>query len=143
MYAKILKAAQIAVGALVLASAFTLPAAAKVHHGKAHARGMHKHHHHFYGRPLTVSGRRPRQYVVVAPDPYHGPAALITGPNAAVATVVSVPFRAAAMVFPPYGNPGMNPLVLIGAPIHIAGEIAEFPFYVVGSVFGAPPNLVY
>ena len=141
MYTRILKAAQIVAGAaVVVATVFTLPAAAAVHHGKAH----HKHHHHrAYDRPLTVSGRRYHQVIVAAPDPYHGPAAIITGPNAVAATVISLPFRAAAVVFPPYGDPGVNPLVLIGAPIHIAGEIAEFPSYAVGTVFGAPPHIFY
>ncbi|MHB8885309.1 MAG: hypothetical protein ACYC5H_09510 [Methylovirgula sp.] len=142
MHARILKAAQIAAGAaLVLATAFTLPAAAEVtHHGKAHHH-HHWHHHHY--RPLTVSGRRHHEFIVAAPDPYHGPAAIVTGPNAVAATIVSLPFRAASVVFPPYGNPAVNPLVLIGAPIHFAGEVAEFPFYVVGSAFGAPPHIMY
>jgi len=81
--------------------------------------------------------------VAAAPDPFHGPAAVVTAPNAAAATVVSLPFRAAGYVFPAYGNPGANPLVLVGAPIHAAGMIAEFPFYVIGSAFGAPPNVMY
>ena len=141
MHVRILKAAQIAAGAtLVLATAFTLPAAATVHHGKAQ---WHRRHHHAYDRPLTVRGRRHHEFIVAAPDPYHGPAAIVTGPNAVAATIVSLPFRAAAVVFPPYGNPGANPLVLIGAPIHVAGMIAELPFYAVGSAFGAPPQIVY
>jgi hypothetical protein len=44
-------------------------------------------------------------------------------------------------VFPAYGNPSANPLVLVGAPVHVAGQFAQFPFYVVGSAFGAPPIL--
>ena len=141
MHAKILKAAQIAVGAaLVLTTAMAMPAAAKTHH---HSKHWRRHHHRLNDRPLTVSGRRHHEFIVAAPNPYNGPAAIVTAPNAFAAEVVSLPFRAAAVVFPPVGNPAVNPLVLIGAPIHFAGEVAEFPFYVVGSAFGAPPRIFY
>ncbi len=139
MQMKTLKLVQIVASAVVLTTAFGLPAAAKEH---GHGHKMHRHYHHAYDRPLTVSKHR-HPAPVVAADPFHGPAAIITGPNAIVATVVSLPFRAAEVVFPPVGNPAINPLVLVGAPVHLAGEIAQFPFYVVGSVFGAPPRIFY
>lgn len=134
MQPTISKLARIAAGAGVLAVAFSfsLPAAAETHHA------MHRHHHLAYGRPLTVTKRH--HEMVMAPDPFHGPAAIVTAPNAVAATIVSLPFRAAALIFPAYGNPATNPLVLIGAPVHAAGYVAEFPFFVVGSAFGAPPN---
>lgn len=120
-------------------AAFTLPAAAHSYHHRHHHH--HHHHHHYYhssARPLTVRGHH--QVAVVRPDPFHGPAAIITGPNDVAATIVGLPFHALNTVFPYAGN---SPLVLIGAPIHAAGEIAAFPFYVVGSAFGAPPVYVY
>jgi hypothetical protein len=40
-------------------------------------------------------------------------------------------------VFPPRAN---DPRVLIGAPVYVAGEIAELPFAAVNSVFGVPPT---
>jgi hypothetical protein len=130
------KFATIALGAGVLATAFSfsLPAAAATH------RTMHRHHHHLaYGRPLTVTKRH--HEMAAAPDPFHGPAAIVTAPNAVAATVVSLPFRAAALVFPPYGNPAADPLVLIGGPIHAIGYVVGIPFFIVGSAFGAPPNV--
>ncbi|MGC2140311.1 MAG: hypothetical protein WA620_01885 [Methylovirgula sp.] len=134
MQPTISKLARISLGAGVLATAlsFSLPAAAETHH-------THRHHHFAYGRPLTVTKRH--REAVMAPDPFHGPAAIITAPNAVAATVVSLPFRAAALVFPPYGNPAADPLVLIGAPLHAVGYIVEIPFFIVGSAFGAPPNV--
>lgn len=142
MQPRISKLAQIAAGTAVLAMAFSLPAAANEHYG--HWRRMHHHHYsQSFERPLTVSKHRQREPIVATPDPFHGPGAIITGPNAIAATIVSLPFRVVGAVFPPYGNPAANPLVLIGAPVHVAGEIAEFPFYVVGSAFGAPPYVVY
>jgi hypothetical protein len=137
MQSRISRLAQIAASTAVFATAFTLPAAAEYHH-----RHWHRHHEAF-DRPFTVSKHHNREAIVAAPNPYYGPAAIITAPNAVAATIVSLPFRAAAVVFPPYGNPGVNPLVLVGAPVHAAGYVAEFPFYVVGSAFGAPPNIVY
>lgn len=141
MQSGISKFAQIATGTAVLAMAFSLPAAANEHYG--HWRRHHHHYSQSYDRPLTVSKHRLREPVIATPDPFHGPAAIVTGPNAIAATIVSLPFRVAGAVFPAYGNPGVNPLVLVGAPIHAAGQVAEFPFYVVGSAFGAPPYVVY
>jgi hypothetical protein len=132
----IFKFAALAGSMALLTASFTLPAAAHEYH-------HHRYHHHYRSaqRPLTV--RRHHVVAVARPDPFHGPAAIITGPNEIAATIVSLPFRAVNMVFPPYGNPAVNPLVLIGAPVHAAGQVAELPFYVVGSAFGAPPVYVY
>jgi hypothetical protein len=144
MQVKILKLAQIGAGVGVLAMAFASPAAAKTHYTHAHWRTAYRYHHRsFDDRPLTVTSRRQREPIIAAPDPFRGPGAIVTGPNAVAATLVSLPFRAAAVVFPPYGDPADNPLVLVGAPVRVAGQIAELPFWVVGSAFGAPPNLVY
>lgn len=140
MQTRISKLSRIVVGTALLSMAFALPAAAHEHYGR-----WHRVHHHYYSRaydrPLTVSKYRNREYA--APDPFRGPAAIITGPVAVAATIVSLPFRVAGAVFPPYGNPAVNPLVIVGAPVHAAGQVAEFPFYVVGSAFGAPPPVVY
>jgi hypothetical protein len=40
-------------------------------------------------------------------------------------------------VFPPRAN---DPHVLIGAPVYVAGEIAEFPIVAVNSIFGVQPT---
>jgi hypothetical protein len=134
----VLKLTLIATSALV-AAVFALPAVAEVH-AKHH---WHHHHHsalYYNDRPLTVTGHRHRE-PIVAVDPYNGPAAIVTGPNAVAATIVGLPFRVAGSLFP---YDGSSPLVVIGAPIHLAGQIAEAPFYAVGSVFGAPPpNGIY
>jgi hypothetical protein len=119
----------------VFAATLSLPAVAETHHWRA------THHHQVSYRPLTVTKRREHEAIVARPDPFHGPAAIVTAPNAIAATIVSLPFRAAALVFPPYGDPARNPLILIGAPVHAAGYVAEFPFFVVGSAFGAAPHV--
>jgi hypothetical protein len=119
----------------VFAAMLSLPAVAETHHWRA------RHHQQASYPPLTVTKRHEREAIVARPDPFHGPAAIVTAPNAAVATIVSLPFRAAALVFPPYGDPARNPLILIGGPVHAAGYVAEFPFFVVGSAFGAAPNV--
>lgn len=145
MQSKFVKLAGVAAGVAFVAAAFSLPANAHdLYRGYRH---HHYHHysyygrsHSYYGRPLTVTSRHVYAPVVAGPNPYYGPGAIVTAPNAAAATVVSLPFRAVNTIFPPYGN---TPLVLIGAPVHAAAMIAEFPFYVVGSAFGAPPNVVY
>lgn len=129
MHSKVWKLAHIAVGPLAVAM-FALPAAADVYH--------HRHHHFHHvvydnDRPLTVHGHS----MVAEPDPYHnGSASIVTAPNAVAATVVGLPFRVAGSLFPYQGD---TPLVVVGVPIHAAGTVAEFPFYVVGSAFGAPP----
>jgi hypothetical protein len=134
MQSRIAKIAQI-VTMTGFAAALSLPAAAETHHWRA------RHHQQALDRPLTITKRHAREAIVARPDPFHGPAAIVTAPNAVAATIVSLPFRAAAVVFPPYGDPARNPLILIGAPVHAAGYVAEFPFFVVGSAFGAAPNV--
>jgi hypothetical protein len=138
MQTRILKVAQVAVSVAVFATAFALPATAGDHSGD---RRWHRHHNHFAAadRPLTVRSRY-REPVLVSPDPYNGPAAIITAPVAFAGAVVGVPFRVIGTVFPAHGDPRINPLVLVGAPIHVAGQFAQFPFYVVDSAFGTPPN---
>jgi hypothetical protein len=134
MQSEITRIAQIAT-VTVFAAALSLPAVAETHHWRA------RHHHQVSYPPLTITKRREREAMVAQPDPFHGPAAIVTAPNAVAATIVSLPFRAAAFVFPPYGDPAKNPLILVGAPVHAAGYVAEFPFFVVGSAFGAAPNV--
>jgi hypothetical protein len=109
------------------------------------------HHHHHYRaayneRPLTVTKHHHHYYatpVAAAPDPWHGPAPVVTGPNYVAASIVGLPFRAVNSIFPAYGDPGTNPLILVGAPVHVLAQVVEFPFYVVGSAFGAPPPITY
>lgn len=134
---------------LKLAVGFSATAAAALYGASAVQAHEYRHHHHHYraaydDRPLTVT-KHHRYYapVAAAPDPWHGPAPIITGPNYIAATAVSLPFRAVNTVFPPYGDPATNPLVFIGAPVHVIAQAAEFPFYVVGSAFGAPPPVAY
>jgi hypothetical protein len=126
------KLTQIVASVAVLAVASTLPAAAKYQHGR-----MHRPHH---ARVIDVSRHAAREPVVASPDPFRGPAAIITGPVAIGSAIVSVPFRAAAAIFPTRGDPGANPLVLVGAPVHVAGQFVQLPFTAVGSAFGAPPD---
>jgi hypothetical protein len=129
------KLAAVATGLAISAVAFTLPVTAAEH--GSHWR-KHRHHHAAVDRPLTVRGRAPEP-VVAGPDPYNnGPATIVTAPVAAGGTIVGLPFRAAATVFPPYGDPITNPLVLIGAPIHVVGQFLQFPFYIVNTAFGVP-----
>ncbi len=143
MQSRILKLTQIAASTAVLATIFSLPATANDQYREGPWRKMHHHYHRSFDRPLTVTSRQHREPIFAAPDPFRGPAAIITAPNAIAATIVSLPFRGVGTVFPAYGNPAINPLVIVGAPVHVAGQIAEFPFYVVGSAFGAPPIVVY
>ena len=52
---------------------------------------------------------------------------------------VAAPVQAPA--YDPFGgDPGANPLVLIGAPVYLAGQLAQLPFYAVGRLFGANPG---
>jgi hypothetical protein len=137
MQSKQVKFAQIAMGVMALATVFALPAAAEAHHPRWH---HHWHQRYAYDRPLTVHGHRHPVVVAAPPDPYSGPNVIVTGPNAVAATIVSLPFRAVNSIFPPTGD---TPLVVIGAPAYAAAHVAEFPFYVVGTAFGAPPNVAY
>jgi len=138
MQVSTLKLTLLTASAAVFAAAFTFPAIAKDRYGRIH----HGHHRHM-DRPLTVTKRLHQGPVVATPDPFRGPAAIITAPVAVGSAIVSVPFRMAASLFPPQGDPGSNPLVLIGAPVHVVGQIVQLPFYAVGSAFGAPPAYTY
>lgn len=140
MQSNISKLAQVAASVAVLAAALTLPAAAAVQNGDHHRRSLHRIHHGIAARPLTVTRRYYREPVVAAPDPFHGPAAIITAPVTIAGMIVGLPFRMVGAVFPAQGNPAANPLVFVGAPVHVAGQIAQFPFYAVDTAFGVPPN---
>jgi len=139
---RISKAAQVAASVAVFAAAFALPAVAAEHHNGAHWRRGHHHSHYAANdRPLTVRSRHSEPVVVASPDPYNnGPASIVTAPVAFAGTAVGLPFRAVGTVFPAHGDPAVNPLVLVGAPVHVAGQFLQFPFYVVDSAFGTPPH---
>jgi hypothetical protein len=124
---------QIMASVAVCAAASALPAAAAVRHGNVHRASLHRIHHRIAARPLTIR----RERVVAAPDPFHGPAAIITAPVALAGMIVGLPFQAIEAVFPPAAN---DPRVLVGAPVHVAGRLAQLPFYAVDSAFGVPPN---
>jgi hypothetical protein len=138
MQTKISKLVQVAASAAIFAGALALPAAAQAQ-SRHHHRAVHHAHyrhaaHHRYAHPLTVR----RQYTrapVVAADPFHGPAAIITGPVALAGMIVSLPFRAVGAIFPPTAN---DPRVIVGAPVYAAGQLAQLPFYAVNSAFGVP-----
>ena len=83
-----------------------------------------------------MRARADRQSVAVAPDPFHGPAPIITAPVAIAGTIVSLPFRLVETVFPPSAN---DPRALVGAPVYAAQQIAEFPFVAVNTAFGVQP----
>jgi len=124
------KLTSVAASVAILAAVSTLPAAAAVRHGHAH-----RTHRHVAAHALTV--HRAPVAVATAPDPYTGPAAIITAPVAAAGFIVGLPFRAIGALFPPNAN---DPRIIVGAPVYVAGRIAQFPFYAIDSVFGAPPN---
>jgi hypothetical protein len=131
---------QIAAGVAIIGAVFAMPAAAATRHRRVHRRIVHVVHRpserlrleETAAPPLTVT----RQYY--RPDPFHGPAAIITAPITLAGMIVSLPFRAIGAVFPAHGDPAANPLVFVGAPVHFAGEIAGAPFYAVDSAFGVP-----
>jgi hypothetical protein len=143
MQTKTTKFVQVAASVAVLAAAFALPGTAEArsrHHHRAmhhaHYRYVHHHHRAYAAHPLTVRRRYYREPVVAA-DPFHGPAAIITAPVAIAGMIVSLPFRAVAAVFPPRAN---DPRVIVGAPVYAAGQLAQLPFYAVNSAFGVPPS---
>ncbi len=127
-------------GVTLLAGMYSLPAAADVQNSGIHHRTVHRTHHPAGGNDLIVRKRAYREPVAVAPDPFHGPAAIITAPVAIAGTIVSLPFRFVETVFPPNVN---DPRVLIGAPVYAAGQIAELPFVAVNSAFGVQPTYYY
>jgi hypothetical protein len=122
-------------GAALLAGTYSLPAAADDQSSYIHHRIVRRTHPRVGANDVYV--RRRAEPVAVAPDAFHGPAAIITAPVAIAGTIVSLPFRLVEAVFPPRAN---DPRVLIGAPVYVAGEIAELPFAAVNSVFGVPPT---
>jgi hypothetical protein len=137
MQIHISKLAQAFVGAALIAGASSLPAVAAVKYGDVHHRIAHRRHHRVDSSDITVRKSAPREAVAAAHDAFHGPAAIITAPVEMAGTLVSLPFRAVEVMFPPRSN---DPRVLIGAPVHFAGQIAEFPFYAFNGAFGVRPT---
>ena len=136
MQIRISKLAQAVAGVALLAGAYSLPAAADVQHRYIRHRIAHRIIHHPTGAgDVTVRTPAYREPVAAAPDAFSGPAVVITAPVATAGTVVSWPFRAVEVVFPPRAN---DPRVVVGAPVHLAGQIAEVPFSVVNGAFGVP-----
>jgi hypothetical protein len=39
-------------------------------------------------------------------------------------------------LFPPTAN---DPRIVVGAPVHFVGQAVQYPFYAVGTAFGAAP----
>src|SRR5271168_4599673 len=130
------KLTQAVAGAALLAGV-SLPAAAAVEHRDIHHRIAHRTHHPVDSNDITVRARAYREPVAAAPDAFHGPAAIITAPVEIAGTIVSLPFRAVEVVFPPRTN---DPRVLVGAPVHFAGQIAEFPFFAFNGALGVQPT---
>jgi hypothetical protein len=121
-------------GVVLVAGAYSLPAAAAEQY-PYHHRVWHRIHHPAGNGDIVVRTGAHREPVAAAPDAFHGPAAIITAPVAIAGTIVSLPFRFVEAIFPWHAN---DPRMVIGAPVHFAGQIAEFPFYAVNSAFGAP-----
>ncbi len=98
-------------------------------------------------RPLVVRRRAvplaPAVIEVPAPVVNTGPGTIVTGPLGFGSNVVGLPFRALAGVFPATGDPAVNPLVLIGAPLHAVGDIVQVPFRIVGAPFGGTTIATY
>jgi hypothetical protein len=135
MQIRISKLTQAVAGAALLAGAYSVPAAAEVEHHDAHHRTAHRSHHYVANHDITVRPRPHHEAVAAAPDPFHGPAAIVTAPVAIAGTLVSLPFRVVEAVFPSTSN---DPRMIVGEPVHLAGQIAGFPFFVVNSAFGVP-----
>jgi hypothetical protein len=134
MQIHISKLAQALVGVALVAGASSLPAAAAAQYGDVHHRTVHRTYHRVDSSDVTVKKSAP---VAAAPDAFHGPAAIITAPVEMAGTLVSLPFRAVEVVFPPRAN---DPRVVVGAPVHFAGQIAEFPFFAINGAFGVRPT---
>lgn len=137
MQSNISKLVQAFAGMTLAAGLFSLPAAAATPYGNVHHRIVHRTHHRFESSDVTVRKSAPRQRVAVAHNAFDGPAAIITAPVEMAGTLVSLPFRAVAVLFPPRTN---DPRVLVGAPVHFAGQIAEFPFFAINGAFGVTPT---
>jgi hypothetical protein len=122
-------------GVVLVAGAYSLPAAAAEQY-PYHHRVWHRIHHPAGNGDIVVrTGAHREPVAAAAPDAFHGPAAIITAPVAIAGTIVSLPFRFVEAVFPYHTN---DPRVVVGAPVHFAGEIAGFPFFAVNSAFGVP-----
>ena len=98
-------------------------------------------------RPLVVRRRAiplaPAVIEVPAPVVNTGPGTIVTGPLGFGSNVVGLPFRVLAGVFPATGDPAVNSLVLIGAPLHAVGDIVQVPFRIVGAPFGGTTIATY
>ena len=135
MQTRVSKLAQAVASVALLAGASSLPAAAAEQY--PHHRIVHRTHYAAHSNDITVRRRVHPAPVAAAPDAFNnGPATIITAPVAIAGTIVSLPFRGVAAVFPPHAN---DPRVLVGAPVYAAGQIAEFPFFAVNGAFGVPP----
>ena len=137
MQTQISKFALAVVGLALVAGASSLPAAAAAPYGDTHHRNLRRPHHQVYSSDVTVRKSARREPVATGPDAFHGPAALITAPVFMAGTLVSLPFRAVEVLFPPRAN---DPRLVVGAPVHFAGRIATFPFYVINNAFGVRPT---
>jgi len=127
-------------GVALFAGTLGMPTVAAAQNSDIHHRVMHRTHHWAGNNDLVVRRRAEREPVAVAPDPFHGPIPIITGPVAIAGTIVSLPFRLVETVFPPSAN---DPRVLVGAPVYAAQQIAEFPFVAVNTAFGVQPAYYY
>lgn len=140
MKTRISKLAQAVAGVALFAGAYSLPAAAAehYHYHYVHHRIAHQTNGPVHNNDIVVRRHAYPEPVAAAPDAFHnGPATIITAPVAIAGTIVSVPFRIVAAVFPPHAN---DPRVLVGAPVYAAGQIAEFPFFAINSAFGVQPT---
>ena len=134
MQTRVSKLALAVAGVALLAGATSLPAAAAQQY--VHHRYVYRTHHPVHSNDIIVRRRvRPEPVAEApAPDAFHnGPATIITAPVAIAGTIVSLPFRVAAAVFPPNPN---DPRVLVGGPVYVAGQVAGFPFFAVNRAFG-------
>ena len=107
--------AQVAAAAALCVALSAVPASAKEHKMR-HARHMHMSKQTVY-RPLTVAGMPTTAPVAAAPySPFSGPVPFVTGPVAIAGTVIGLPFRALAAIFPSQGSFSQNPLIVVGRP---------------------------
>ena len=134
------KLAYAVAGVALIAGVYSLPSTAVAQNRYIHHRVVRSSHYATGSNDLIVRRRADRQPVAVAPDPFHGPAPIVTGPVAIAGTIVSLPFRLVETVFPPSAN---DPRVLVGAPVYAAQQIAEIPFVVVNTAFGVQPAYYY
>jgi hypothetical protein len=134
MQTRISKLAQAVAGVALIVGAYSVPAAAAEQYRDVHHRIAHRTHHPVRSNDLYVRKRVNPEPVAAAPDAFHnGPATIITAPVAIAGTIVSLPFRAVAAVFPPNPN---DPRVVVGGPVYVAGQIAGFPFFAINGAFG-------